>query len=91
MLHTLPKKIIIRMENIHHIHEVLQLIFSSQKNYTIEGLLGELKSQFGDDVHFTSCSDNVFPIQEVIPFLLGREKIRLSENTVIPLTPACSH
>lgn len=79
------------MENIHHIHEVLHLIFNTEKKYTIEGLHGELISQFGDDVQFTSCSDNVFPIQEVIPFLLGREKIRLSENTIIPLTPACSH
>lgn len=79
------------MKNIHHIHEVLHLIFNSEKKYTIEELHGELKSQFGDDVQFTSCSENVFPIQEVIPFLLGREKIRLSENTIIPLTPACSH
>jgi probable metal-binding protein len=79
------------MENIHHIHEVLHLLFNTEKQYKIEELYSTLKNQFGDDVQFTSCSDNVFPVQEVIPFLLSREKIRLSDDTIIPMTPACSH
>lgn len=79
------------MENIHHIHEVLNILFNTEKKYKVEELYSSLKSQFGEDVHFTSCSDNVFPVQEVVPFLLSREKIRLSEDTIIPLTPACSH
>lgn len=79
------------MENIHHIHEVLNLLFNTEKEYTVENLYSELKGQYGDDVHFANCAENVFPIEEVVPFLLSRNKIRLNENIIIPLTPACSH
>lgn len=79
------------MENIHHIHEVLNLLFNTEKEYTVENLYSELKDQYGDDVHFANCAENVFPIEEVVPFLLSRNKIRLNENIIIPLTPACSH
>ena len=79
------------MTNTHHIHEVLNILFSANKVYTVEELYGELKNSFGEDVHFANCADNVFPIEEVVPFLLSREKIRLEENRIIPLTPACSH
>ena len=79
------------MENTRHIHEVLNILYTPEKEYTTEELYIELKKQFGDEVTFTSCSENVFPLQEVIPFLLSRNKIRLEENNIIPLTPACNH
>ena len=79
------------MTNTQHIHEVLNILFSANKVYTVEELYSELKTTFGENVHFANCSDNVFPIEGVIPFLLSREKIRLEENRIIPLTPACSH
>lgn len=79
------------MENIRHIHEVLELLFTAEKTYTVKALYSELKASFGNDVQFANCADNVFPIQEVVPFLLSRNKIRLEKNTIIPLTPACSH
>jgi len=79
------------MENIHHIHEVLHILFNSEREYTVEDLYEELKSEFGFDVHFANCAENIFPLQEVVPFLLSRNKIRLAENLIIPLTPACSH
>ena len=79
------------MENIRHIHEVLELLFTGKKAYTVDELYSDLKNTFGNDVQFENCADNVFPIQEVVPFLLSRNKIRLQENTIIPLTPACDH
>lgn len=79
------------MENTRHIHEVLNILYTPGKEYTTEELYIELKEQFGDEVTFASCSENVFPLQEVIPFLLSRNKIRLEENNIIPLTPACNH
>ena len=79
------------MENIHHIHEVLELLFTTDQTYTVEDLYTELKTTYGSDVHFVNCAENVFPVQEVVPFLLSRNKIRLEENLIIPLTPACSH
>ena len=89
--HTFGRNLNSIMENIRHIHEVLHLIFNTEKEYTVKELYSELKTQFGEDVHFANCADNVFPIQEVAPFLLSRNKIRISDNIIIPLTPACSH
>ena len=80
-----------KMENIHHIHEVLHLLFAGEQEFTKEGLHSKLKTEYGENVHFTSCSDHVFPIDEVVPFLLSRNKIRLDDNRIIPLTPACDH
>ena len=81
----------ISMENIRHIHEVLELLFTTEKSYTVDKLYDELRKNFGDDVHFANCADHVFPIQEVVPFLLSRNKIRLEDATIVPLTPACDH
>ncbi len=79
------------MENLRHIHEVLEILFSGEREFTVEELYSDLQSRFGPDVHFANCADNVFPITEVVPFLLSRNKIRLAENRIIPLTPACDH
>ena len=79
------------MENIHHIHEVLEILSNPDKVYTVEDLSIELSNEYGDDVHFATCSERVFPIQEVVPFLLSKNKIRLSENMIIPLAQSCNH
>ncbi len=79
------------MDNIRHIHEVLNMIYSTDKKFTTYELTSHLQNIFGEDVHFTSCSENVFPLTEVVAFLLSRNKIRLEEEVIIPLTPACSH
>lgn len=76
---------------MHHIHEVIELLYTSEKDYTVKDLYDELRKKFGKDAHFTTCADNLFPIQEVVPFLLSKKKIRISENTIIPLIPACDH
>lgn len=78
------------MNNTRHIHEVINLIFNAEKEYSVEELYNELKTQFGEDVHFANCADNVFPLQEVASFLLSKNKIRISDNIIIPLVPACS-
>jgi probable metal-binding protein len=79
------------MNKIRHIHEVLEIIYGAEKKYTTTSLIKELQEIFGEEVNFTSCSDNVFPLTGVISFLLSRNKIRLDEDVIIPLTPACSH
>lgn len=79
------------MENIHHIHEVLHILFNGEEDFTVEDLYARLRMEFGDNVQFANCADNIFPINEVVPFLLSRNKIRLDENRIIPLTPACDH
>lgn len=79
------------MENIRHIHDVLQILFSAEKEYTVESLYEELRVKYGEDVQFSNCAENVFPINEVVPFILNRGKIRMEENKIVPLTPACDH
>ncbi len=79
------------MNNIRHIHEVLGILYQTEDNFTTRELLLHLQQVFGSDVHFTSCSENIFPLDEVVSFLLSRNKIRLEDNMIIPLTPACNH
>lgn len=79
------------MNNIRHIHEVLEILYGTEKKYTTSSLMAELEETFGAEVNFTSCSDNVFALDSVVSFLLSRNKIRLEGNVIIPLTPACSH
>ena len=79
------------MENPRHIHEVLEIIFGTDKIYTVEELYSTISERFGSDVQFTSCSDNIFPVKEVVPFLLSRQKVRLEADRIIPLAPSCSH
>lgn len=79
------------MENIRHIHEVLELLYTSNRTYTISELTGSLQNSFGDDVNFVSCADHQFGLGDVVSFLLSKNKIRLEEDLIIPLTPACSH
>lgn len=79
------------MDNIRHIHEVLEILFSNEKQFTVHSLHSELAERFGEDVCFVNCADNIFGLQSVIPFLLSRNKIRLEGDEIIPLIPACSH
>ena len=79
------------MENITHIHEVLNLIYSSENKYTTQSLVSEIESRFGSSAKFNSCADHVFGINGIIPFLLERQKIRLEGEDIIPVSPACSH
>ncbi len=74
-----------------HIHEVLELIYTSEKNFTTGELVKNLTAFYGEDVFFTSCADHIFRIDGVIPFLLEKGKIRLEDDTIIPMTQACSH
>ena len=83
-------KALIKME-IRHIHEVLDILSNSENQYSTESLIEEVKNRFGDQIHFTSCSENVFPADEIIPFLLSRNKIEINGNMITPLTPSCSH
>jgi probable metal-binding protein len=79
------------MENINHIHEVLELIHTSTKSFTKESLVCEIEGLFGAEARFTTCGDHLFGIDGVIPFLLERNKINIDGGKIIPLTPPCSN
>lgn len=79
------------MENLRHIHEVLEMIFTSKSMFTTTELEQKLHSYYGEDVFFTSCADHIFRIDGVVPFLLDKGKITLDGNKIIPVTQACNH
>jgi probable metal-binding protein len=79
------------MNNIRHIHDVLDMIGRTGAEHTTGSLIDEIKEIYGEDVHFTSCADHVFPIQGVIPFLVDRGKIRVENERIIVLTATCNH
>lgn len=74
-----------------HIHDVLNIIYNSEKIYTIEELEQEVINNYGEDINLTSCSDNVFGITEMIDFMVGRGKIQLQGNKVYPIGESCGH
>jgi probable metal-binding protein len=79
------------MGNVRHIHEVLDMIYSTDKKFSTEEFPQFIEETFGDNILFTSCSDNIFPVNEVLEFLVSRNKIRIEDGMVIALTPACNH
>ncbi len=79
------------MNNIRHIHEVLEILATREDHFTIQSLQSDLAERFGEDVNFMNCAENVFGLQEVVPFLLSKNKIRLSGDEIIPLMLACDH
>lgn len=74
-----------------HIHEVLNIIYNSDKIFTIEELKQEVINSFGENVSFTSCSENKFEINEMVDFMLQRGKIQLEGNKIYPFGEACNH
>lgn len=74
-----------------HIHEVLNIIYNSDKNFTIEELKQEVINNFGEDISFTSCSENEFEINEMVDFMLHRGKIQLQGDKIYPFGEACNH
>ncbi len=68
--------------NIVHIHNVLDILVDSETPYTEENLIGKISNEFGKDVQFSSCADHIFPKEEVVQFLLSKNKI-IIENGLI--------
>lgn len=74
-----------------HIHEVLNLIYSSDKIYTIDELKAEVVRNFGENVSFTSCAENEFEIDDMVHFMQQRGKIRVEDGKIYPFGEACNH
>jgi probable metal-binding protein len=74
-----------------HIHEVLDIIYNSDKIFTIEELKQEVINIFGDDISFTSCADHEFEINDMVDFMLQRGKIQLQGDKIYPYGEACGH
>jgi len=74
-----------------HIHEVLDIIYNSEKIFTIEELKQEVVKNFGEDISLTSCSDNEFEINDMVNFMLEKGKIQLQGDKIHPTGESCGH
>lgn len=61
------------MEQIHG-HEVLQMMMTSGKAYTREGLLADINARFGPQARFYTCSADNLTADGLISFLEGKGK-----------------
>ena len=68
--------------NTIHIHHVIEWLASDLRPVTEEELLGRIATTYGKDVRFTSCTEDQFPKERVVGFLLSRNKI-VVENGLI--------
>ncbi len=67
-----------------HIHEVLGILMSDNRSYSFDEFTDMIISEFGEDIVFKSCADNVFDINEVPSFLLSKNKIIVENDRIIP-------
>jgi len=74
-----------------HIHEVLNIIYNSDKIFTIEELKQEVINTFGEDISFTSCSEHEFEMNDMLDFMLQRGKIQVQGDKIYPSGDTCGH
>ena len=79
------------MEQIHG-HEVMQLIFSSEKAFTREALINEITKHFGEDTRFYNCSADGMTAADIVAFFESKGKFSFTDNGMA-LNPSggCSH
>lgn len=70
--------------NTIHIHEILDIIYSSERAFTIGSLEEEVRRIYGNDVHFKSCADQRFGIKEMVDFMYSRGKIEIKDDRIFP-------
>jgi probable metal-binding protein len=70
------------MENIVHIHEVLDFLMQEDKGFTRDQLTAKMTELFGEDVRFTTCGDHILNPEEAIDFMYQRNKIAVSDGQI---------
>jgi probable metal-binding protein len=71
-----------KVMNIVHIHNVLDILVGTDNPLKEEELIQMIANDYGDDVHFASCSDQVFPKEDVVGFLLSKNKIKIHDGLI---------
>ncbi len=75
------------MSNIQHIHEVLFLFQEFGGFDSEETMFKVIKERLGNDVAFTSCSNEPFGLDRVVDFLVQRNKIVKNLDGSLSLHP----
>jgi probable metal-binding protein len=75
-----------------HIHDILDLIYTSGNTFTIDSLKDEVMKLYGRDVHFNSCADHRFGVEGMIEFMVSRGKINIQDDRIYPAGATyCDH
>ncbi len=75
------------MNNVQHIHEVL-FLFQELGSFSNEDQLFEtIKERLGNDVSFTSCCNKPFRLDQVVGFLVKKNKIVKNSDGSLSLHP----
>lgn len=78
-------------ETLVHIHEVLDLLGElREKQLNTTEFIKAVEERFGCDVYFTSCSGQFFSREEIIQFLVDKQKINLVGDKIVPLVLNCT-
>lgn len=63
-----------------HVHEILEMINSNNKTYSIVELQNAVMSHFSEDVLFYSCSIEDMNVVQAVDFLVQRGKFIPSQS-----------
>ncbi len=67
------------MQEIIHAHEIFSLVEESDELLTFAAFKERIVQKFGADARFTNCTKEEYSIDEIITFLVSRDKIRLTD------------
>ena len=75
-----------------HGHELIHLIVRQERSMTLEEIKETAETVFGDDVNYYTCSESSMNTDELIQFLLVRQKlVKNGLGYVINLGEVCDH
>ncbi|WP_370977911.1 YecH family metal-binding protein [Agaribacterium sp. ZY112] len=57
-----------------HVHDILDIIKQSGKNYSVAELKQAITSEFGSEATFASCSTEGMNIEQAIEFIISKGK-----------------
>ena len=65
-----------------HVHDILKLISNANTPYTLSSLEDEIKTLFGDSWKIESCNFELSSYDELIQFMIDRQKIVITGKTI---------
>ncbi len=75
-----------------HGHEVMQMMLSSDKTYTKASLTRDIKTRFGADARFYTCSAENLTAEDLVAFLEAKGKfIAASDGFQTSADRMCQH
>lgn len=75
----------------YHVHDVLQLLATTETPISASSFSEILEGVFGTSAVFANCSDEELSGEQVLEFLLARQKVRVDSDQVYLSGPSCSH